>query len=47
MHQGGWGHPEPFSRGFRGWIPLRNFLGPNRYLDWHKKDLNVTKTSTA
>ena len=30
----GAGWLEPFRRGFRGWSPLRKFLGSKEYLDW-------------
>ena len=28
------GGSEPFRRGFRGWSPMRKFLGSKEYLDW-------------
>ena len=28
------GESEALSRGFRGWSPLRRFLGSKEYLDW-------------
>ena len=28
------GRSEALSRGFRGWSPLRRFLGSKEYLDW-------------
>ena len=30
----GAGGSEPLRRGFRGWSPLRKFLGSKEYLDW-------------
>ena len=37
------GRFEPLSRGFRWQSPLRKFLGPKKYLDWLKIDLDVAK----
>ena len=37
------GGSEPLSRGFRGWSPIRKFLGSKEHLDWLKIDLNTAK----
>ena len=34
---------EPLSRGFRGWSPLKKYLGSKEHLDWLKIDLNGSK----
>ena len=41
------GRSEPLSRGFRGWSPLRKFLGSKEHLDWLKIDLNAVKIRTV
>ena len=41
------GGSEFLSRGFRGWSPLRKFLGSKEHLDWLKIDLNVVKMRTV
>ena len=41
-----WGS-EPLSRGFRGWRPLRKFLGSKEHLDWLKINLNVVEIRTV
>ena len=37
------GGSEPLNRGFRGWSPIRKFLGSKEHLDWLKIDLNTAK----
>ena len=37
------GRSEPLSREFRGWSPIRKFLGSKEHLDWLKIDLNTAK----
>ena len=41
------GGSEPLSRGFRGWSPIRKFLGSKEHLDWLKIDLNALKIKTV
>ena len=41
------GRSEPLSRGFRGWSPLRKFLGSKEHLDWLKIDLNAVEIRTV
>ena len=41
------GRSEPLNRGFRGWSPLRKFLGSKEHLDWLKTDLNVVEIRTV
>ena len=41
------GGSEPLSRGFRGWSPIRKFLGSKEHLDWLKIDLNTVKIRTV
>ena len=41
------GGSEFLSRGFRGWSPLRKFLGSKEHLDWLKIDLNAVKMRTV
>ena len=41
------GMSEPLSRGFRGWSPLRKFLGSKEHLDWLKIDLNAVEIRTV
>ena len=43
----GAGGSEPFSKGFRGWSPLRKFLGSKEHQDWLKIDLNVVEIRTV
>ena len=33
--------------GFRGWSPLRQFLGPKEHIDWLKIDLNANEIITV
>ena len=44
--EGTWGCSEP-PRGFRGLVPLRNFLGSNEHLDWLKINLNMAEIITV
>ena len=41
------GSSEPLSRGFRGWHPLRKFLGSKEHLDRLKTDLNAVEIRTV
>ena len=41
------GGSEPLSRGFRGWNPIRKFLGSKEQLDWLKIDLNAVEIRTV
>ena len=41
------GGSEPLSRGFRGWSPIRKFLGSKEQLDWLKIDLNAVEIRTV
>ena len=41
------GGSESISRGFRGWSPLRKFLGSKEHLDWLKIDLNAVNIRTV
>ena len=41
------GGSESISQGFRGWSPLRKFLGSKEHLDWHKIDFNMVKIRTV
>ena len=41
------GGSEPLSRGFRGWSPIRKFLGSKEHLDWLKTDLNAVEIRTV
>ena len=41
------GGSESISRGFRGWSPLRKFLGSKEHLDWLKIDLNAVEIRTV
>ena len=41
------GGPEPFSRGFRGWNPLRKFLCSKEHLDWLEIDLSKARIRTV
>ena len=41
------GGSESISRGFRGWSPLRKFLGSKEHLDWLKIDLSVVEIRTV
>ena len=39
--------PEPLSEVFRGWSPLRKFLGSREHLDLLKIDLNAAEIITV
>ena len=41
------GGSEPLNRGFRGWSPIRKFLGSKEHLDWLKIDLNAVEIRTV
>ena len=41
------GGSETLSRAFRGWSPLRKFLGSKEHLVWLKVDLNVVEIRTV
>ena len=40
------GGSETLSRAFRGWSPLRIFLGSKEHLHWLKIDLNAVEMRT-
>ena len=41
------GGSGPLSRGFKGQIPLKNFLGSKEHLGWLKIDLNAVEIRTV
>ena len=41
------GGSEPLNRGYRGWSPLRKFLGSKEHLDWLEIDLNLARIRTV
>ena len=43
----GAGWSEPLSRRFKGWNPLRKYIGSKEHLDWLEIDLNTAEIRTV